>query len=152
MVINMYNQSEGLFVNAFGVAFERVMNCKIEKIYERFEKPDFNVHTVVAALNFHGDSAGILLMIIENDLVEKTVDAIYERFGFPKGMLPNNLVFSEVLNIFAGNLSTYLAGVSEIFIIDSPETKFDEDDYSEKGYIISIESNNGFLIKYGLFY
>ena len=117
-VIEFRGISESVIENIFNPAGTLPANAAV---------PDFAIGNIVASLRFFGDISGHITLAVRECDVPVVTDLIIKRFGI--GLpVADELVFAELINMFAGNIVTELSKRFGMKLsITAPDTDFSAD-------------------------
>ena len=128
-IIEFRGLAEDVLNNIFNPAGTLIANTNV---------PDFEIGNIVASLRFFGDISGHITLAVRECDVPVIADLIIKRFGI--GLpVPDELVFAELINMFAGNVVTELNKKYGIKLsITVPDTDFTVDHTLE--HIITVST------------
>ena len=135
-----------VFINSFETVFEKVLQLKISEVHSKYQEPVFDGEKPVAALDFNGDMSGQLVMVLKADEIAPILDVILKKFDLQIPIAPI-AVFSELLNIYSGNVITTLAPYGKKINI-TPPREIGDDMPHGRAYVVTLFTEVGYIIKF----
>lgn len=99
---------------------EKVLDTTFEIVSDTDEGAEPEPEKVIATLKFSGDYIGSVCLVLYDRDIHRVVHLILKRFGIDLPVEPD-IIFTEVLNIFGGNLITELEQHKINISIETPK-------------------------------
>ncbi len=105
--------------HCFEQAFERVLVLKTLYMENMMGDACLPDEIAVASLDFFGDYSGRIVMVLNEYQINEVAQMICQRFQIDVPVDPS-IVFSEILNIYAGSLITEVQNLGKNIDISPP--------------------------------
>ncbi|MDL2287309.1 chemotaxis protein CheX [Eubacteriales bacterium OttesenSCG-928-G02] len=125
---------------------EKVLGIKIisSELSEEIDETD----TIISSVNFFGDFNGQITLLLDTKSIKKVIDIILNKYDI-KMPVEDHVVFTEIINIFSGNLITKLNEENLALNITPPTNKTITEDINKIVIItLHLEENINIKIKY----
>ncbi|MDL2317865.1 hypothetical protein LJC74_02055 [Eubacteriales bacterium OttesenSCG-928-A19] len=126
--------------------FENVIGMKIVEVRRTVERVWPETEYAVAALPLRGIRAHYLSIILQRDSICAVASAMRTRYGV-NAYVPSEMIFAEIINIYAGNLAVELQRFGKELTIGVPLSPSEYECHKKEMDMVRMTTDSSILFK-----